>query len=235
MRFKKIIRMFETGNVCITGLRGTGKDLLMGNVIARRNEEYISNLFYCGGYNKLNLLDWDINNTYTNFISGDVNKYVAPHLNKDIYISDAGVYFPSQYCNKLNNQYEGFVYYQALSRQVSHNNIHINVQNLNRCWDKIREQSDLYIRCNKCIYIPKIDIVIQLITIYELYNTCLQRMREPKIRLPLFANKEMKMHYKMYLDQFRNTHGKIQDCILIYKNKSKHDTYYFEKLLRKEI
>ena len=44
MRFKRIIRYFKRGNVCVTGLRGTGKDLLMGNVIARRKKNYVSNL-----------------------------------------------------------------------------------------------------------------------------------------------------------------------------------------------
>lgn len=229
---KSIIKMFKSGNVCVTGLRGTGKDLLMGNVIARRKEEYISNLDYGKGYIQLNLTDYDIKNKYSNFISGQVNKWVSPYQEKDIYISDCGVYFPSQYCNKLNNEYEGFVYYQALSRQISRNNVHINVQNLNRCWDKIREQSDLYIRCRKCLYIPYINIVLQWVTIYEKYETCLNRMQVPKVTLPLFADQQTRMHARIYLDQFRNTHGKIKNKFLIYHNKSKHDTFYFEKLLK---
>ena len=36
MRFKKIIKLFEDQNVCVCGLRGTGKDLLMSNVVIRR-------------------------------------------------------------------------------------------------------------------------------------------------------------------------------------------------------
>ena len=46
MRFRKIVKMFKKGNVCITGLRGTGKDVLMGNVINRVKYPYISNLDY---------------------------------------------------------------------------------------------------------------------------------------------------------------------------------------------
>lgn len=229
-----LIRLFKQGNVCVTGLRGTGKDLLFGNVIARRNEEYISNLNYGGKYNELHLNEWDIHNKYSNFISGNVSFYSAPCKNKDIYISDCGVYFPSQYCNKLNNEYEGFVYYQALSRQVGEHNIHINVQNLNRCWDKIREQSDIYIRCNKCLYIPFVNIVFQSITLYEKYESCLNRMREPKIKMPLFANAIVRQNIKLYLEQWRNSNGKIKDRFLIYHNKSKHDTLYFQKLLKGE-
>ncbi len=32
MRLKHIIRLFETGNVCVCGLKGRGKDMLMANV-----------------------------------------------------------------------------------------------------------------------------------------------------------------------------------------------------------
>lgn len=230
---KKIIKLFDSGNVCVTGLRGTGKDLLFGNVIARRSKPYVSNLNYTNDnyYNVLDLNKLDLGkNTYKDFISGKLNHFEYPYvIGSDIYISDCGVYFPSQYCNELNKNYQFFALYQALTRQVSENNIHINVQNLNRCWDKIREQSDIYIRCKKCIYIK--GLVIQLVTIYDRYDSCLKRLEPCKISVPLFCSKEVKQQSKMYLDNFYNMNGSVKNKILIYFNKSKHNTLYFKDLL----
>lgn len=234
MNLKKIINYFKSGNVCVTGLRGTGKDLLMSNVIVRRDKPYISNIDYTNGvnYQKLNfdLLNNGKNN-YTNFINDTINYYEFPYISgSDIYISDVGVYFPSQYCNELNKKYNYFALYQALTRQVSHNNLHINVQNLNRAWDKIREQSDIYIRCNKCFVI--FGWVFQHVTLYDKYESCVSRIKTCRVTIPLFADKLTKQNAQIYIDNFINTHGMVKNLILIYKNKSSYDTYYFEKLLK---
>ena len=81
MNFKHIVRLFEDGNVCVTGLRGSGKDLLTANVVVRRNKPYVSNMDYGGFYspldfNKINLGE----NTYRNFINGNLNHYEYPYL-----------------------------------------------------------------------------------------------------------------------------------------------------------
>ena len=119
--------------------------------------------------------------------------------------------------------------YFALSRQVSHNNVHINVQNLNRAWDKIREQSDIYIRCRSCVVLFG-KIVIQRITIYDIYQSCLDGVEPCKIGVPLLAKREVKQNAELYLDKFRNSYGSIKNRMLIYFNKSSFDAYYFEKL-----
>ena len=46
MLFQKIRKLFKKGSVCVTGLRGTGKDLLMSNVVVRNKKPYISNIDY---------------------------------------------------------------------------------------------------------------------------------------------------------------------------------------------
>lgn len=233
MLFSSVIKLFKKGNVCVAGMRGSGKDLIIGNVIMRRKLPYISNLNYGGQYNPLNLKEFDIKNKYDNFINNNIQYWEFKYsYNTDLYISDVGVYYPSQYCNKLNNQYEGFAYYQALSRQVSHNNVHINVQNLNRAWDKIREQSDTYIRCIWCKVI--LGIVFQKIVIYDKYDSCLNRINPCRIKKPnIFMTPEARLQRELYLDNFYNQHGVVKPAFLIYKNKSNHDTYYFEKLLKK--
>lgn len=236
MNFKKIVKMFKDDNVCVTGLRGTGKDMLMSNVIARRNEAYISNVDYGGKHAPLDFNALDMGgNSYKDFINGTLKKYEFPYsMESDIYLSDAGVYFPSQYCNELNRDYKHLPAFMALSRQLAHSNFHTNCQNLNRCWDKLREMSGTYIRCRKCIYIPKIDWVIQLITIYDKYQSCVDRVQPCRITSPLF-NRDSKTNVDIYRDNFFNTHGTVKNRILIYKNKSSYDTYYFEKLLKEGI
>lgn len=236
MRFKRIIRMFKNGNVCVFGLRGCGKDVLMGNVIARRKQEYVSNLDYTNGefYNKLDFEKLDMGkNTYKNLMNGNVNYYKYPYpMGSDVYVSDGGCYLPAQYCNELNKQFPYLPLYYALSRQVSHNNMHCNVQHLGRLWDKIREQCDQYIRCRKCIFLP-FGYVLQLITIYDKYQSALDRVKPCRIRTPLMAKREVKLQADMYRDKFYNTYGEVKNHILFFKHKSDHDTYYFEKLFMK--
>lgn len=203
----------------------------MSNVIARRKDGYVSNIDYTHDtrYNPLNFADFDLSgNTYKDFISGNVKTYEQKFPDDtDIYISDAGVYLPSQFCNELNRDYKGFVSFMALSRHFGCN-VHINVQNLNRCYDKIREQSDTYLYCRGCIVL--FGFVFQRVTEYELYDTALSRMRPPRVRIPLF-NTIARSQARTYLDQYRNTHGAIRDHLLIYRHKSSYDTRYFKTLL----
>lgn len=126
--------MFRDGNVCVTGLRGRGKDMLIANVVMRRKKPYVSNVDYGGKWYPFKPEDIDCGkNTYKEFISGDVNKYVYPYPDgTDIYVSDAGIYFPSQYCGELNKQYPYMATFQQISRHVGKCNFHSNTQNLNR-------------------------------------------------------------------------------------------------------
>lgn len=229
---RKIIKMYETGNVCITGLRGRGKDMLTANVISRRKQKYISNVDYnCkhSEYTPLKLTDFELNNTYNNFIDGDINKYVYPYDdNVDIYISDAGVYFPSQYSTELNKTRQSFPIFCALSRQIGSCNIHCNVQNLSRLWDKMREQSDLYIYCNWCKVIGK--VVVQRITVYERYEACISRVPKFPLHRPLI-NQIARTSYDLQKASYDCSYGKITPIILIYVNKSNYNTRIFKEML----
>lgn len=228
MRFSKVVRMFKNGSVCVTGMKGTGKDLLFGNVIARRYEDYVSNLNYGYFYYKLEFSRLNCLNTYHN-LARDIYvpfKWSYPD-GADVYISDAGIYFPSQYCNELNKQFGGLISYMALSRQVSLNRVHLNAQNLNRCWDKMREQSDTYIRCRFSVYF--FGYVLQGITIYDKYQSCVDRVKPCRVTVPLF-NAPARMQAKVYRDNFFNTHGTVRNRILFYKNKSKHNTLAFREM-----
>ena len=237
---RPIVRLFDKGNVCVCGLRGSGKDVLFGNVIARKDtrkrKAYISNLDYGGKHIPLDLHDFDCGeNAYKDFIDGKVKQYVFPFPEgTDLYISDCGVYFPSQYCNELNRDYKYFPTYFALSRQVSHNNVHVNAQNLNRVWDKIREQSDTYIYCRWCKVLFRGRLVIQKVTVYDKMQSCIDRVKPFSMSLPLFG-KDSKTNIKLEKERFTQTYGSVKNRIMIYRNKSKHDTYMFEYLLRKGV
>ena len=234
--FNYIKRLFNNGNVCVTGLRGRGKDLIFGNVIIRQKKPYISNLDYGGDYFPFDYKNIDLGgNTYDTMLNNPLYYEFPYPLGSDVYISDVGVYFPSQYCNELNKKYQSIPYYMALSRQVSHNNVHVNVQNLNRAWDKLREQSDIYLMPIRCFYIPKVDIVIQHIIEYDKYDSCVQRVKPCRIKVPLIASQERILQAQMYVDNFENQHGIVKSYWVIYHNKSKHDTYYFQKILSKGV
>lgn len=243
MRFKKVIKLFKSGNVSVCGLRGRGKDLLISNVIVRRDKPYISNIDYGGQYIPLDLTKLDVKNNYNNLINNKMNYFNYEEnypLNTDIYISDLGVYLPSQFCNKLNNTYDYLPTFMALSRQLGYGtNIHYNGQNLNRVWDKIREMSDIYIQCDKVIYIPlkklkifKHDFVIQKITLYDKYESAVARVKPCRVSSRMFDKNISKVQIKMYLDNFYNSHGMVKSKILLYRNKSNYNTYYFDALFK---
>lgn len=231
MRLKKVIKLFEEGNVSVCGLKGRGKDLLMSNVVVRRKLPYICNIDYGVEHYDLDFSQLDIGlNSYKDFINGTVKYYSYPYPDKtDVYISDAGVYFPSQYCNELNRDYKNLPQFMALSRHIGDCSVHYNSQNLNRVWDKIREQSDTYILARHCFYVA--GFVLQRITIYDKYDSALQRLKPLKIPLPLFANREMKLQAKITKANHEAAHGTIRSAWLFYRNKSTYDTRRFRAIL----
>lgn len=232
MRFKKIVKMFDYGSVCVCGMRGRGKDMLMSNVVVRRKLPYVSNIDYGGDYNFFDYSQINLsNNTYRDFIHGTVKKYVYPYPDfTDIYLSDCGVYYPSQYCNELNKQYPSLPLFCALSRQLGECNVHFNVQNLNRVWDKIREHSDIYVLANWCKVLFG-RIVIQKVTIYDKYESAVARVKPNRIKIHFWDLGENRLRKQMYVDTFENNHGSVKSRWLVYINKSKYDTRHFKGVL----
>ena len=227
---RKIIKLFESGNVSVCGLRGRGKDMLMANVICRRKKKYVSNVDYGGDRESFIPSQYDCaRNTYKNFISGNVMPYVYPWEDgTDIYISDAGVYYPAQYCNELNRDFGYFSTFMALSRHLGDCNIHYNVQNLNRCWDKIREQSDIYVMCNRCFVWH--GWVLQLVTVYDQYDAAVKRVPPFRIPRPWF-NKDRRLQWELAYQNYLISHGLIERRILLYRNKSNYNTRIFKEML----
>lgn len=229
-----ITRLFDKYSVSICGSKGSGKDLVTANVIARRRKPYVSNMdynvrakWYPFEYNALDVGG----NTYKNFISGEVNPYTFPYPDgTDVYISDAGIYFPSQYNGELNRDYKEFPTFMAISRHVGDCRVHINSQNPNRTWDKIREQNDYWLRCKRS-YVLFGKICITTLTEYDKYESALARVRPCRVRTPLLGNKVARMQAQIYRDQFYNQHGIVRNRLLIYWNKSKYNTRQFKEIM----
>ena len=226
---RKIIKLFDKGNVSVCGLRGTGKDMLFANVATRRKLPYVSNTDYGGQFIPFEPAVLDCKNTYRDFINGTLSSYEYPYADgTDFYIADGGIYFPSQYQGELCKSYGYLSTFMALSRHLGDCNVHYNVQNLNRMWDKIREQSDIYIRCCWCKVI--FGIVFHKVIIYEKYESAVNRV--PPFRLPRpLINPERMQLWRIQKQNYDISHGSVTPRILIYRNKSKYNTRVFKEML----
>lgn len=245
MNLKKLDKLyFRTGNACVVGLRGRGKDMLMSNIVYRRNEPYISNIDYKSRTKKrrgnvyipLQLDNLNVKNNYENLNFDKIIPYEYPYPEQvDIWISDCQVYFPAQYNGQLDKLFPNLPNFFALSRQLGNCNIHCNCQNLDRIWLKLREQSDHYVMARSCRVIGK--IVIQKITVYDKATSCQDRVEPFKpLKCPILAKGEERALYKTKNEElyrkFKETYGKVKNYTLIYINKSKYDTRIFKSILK---
>lgn len=226
---RKIIKLFKKGNVSVSGLCGSGKDMLFANVVARRKLPYVSNTNYGGNWIPFDPEVLNVKNTYKNFISSKLNHYEYPYEDgTDFYIADCGIYFPAQYCNELNRDYGYLATFMALPRHLGLANVHTNCQNLNRVYDKLREQSDIYITCRWCKVF--FGIVIQKVIIYERYQSAVDRVPPFKLSRPLL-NPERIQTWEVQKQNYLISHGEVKPRILIYRNKSAYNTRIFKEML----
>lgn len=230
---RKIINLFENHSVSVSGKKGTGKDLLMSNVAYYRRKYYISNADYKCRNSRRIALDFQrlkTGNIYKNFLEGNVKKYVYPYPDgTDIYISDCGIYFPCQYNEKLNKEYEDIINFIALSRQLGDCRVHTNAQSLNRVWDKLREQSDVYIVCQWAKVFGR--LAVQKVRIYEKYESAVANVPPCRAKAPLLCSSAVRTQYKLMHENYRIQYGKIEERILVYPHMSKYDTRLFKTIL----
>ncbi len=243
LRRRQLLKLFDDGNVIVTGLRGRGKDLLFSFVTnhhvrqsiksksGRYRRKYISNIDYTSGKGYIPFRSDSMllgGNTFHNFVVGKFNFYSYPYKDGfDYFISDGGVYFPAQYFQMLDKYYPSAPLFFALSRHLGNCNIHFNVQNLNRLWDKIREQADIYILCRSCKVLFG-RIAIQKITVYDRYESCIDR-RRPFARFA-FRGKEVRMRQA----EFDAQYGIIKNMTIVHVLPKKHynDRIFKDYLLK---
>ena len=226
---KLILGCFRDGNTITTGLRGRGKDLLFDWVINQRCVEYCSNVDYSKGnrYIEFNSEYLSLGgNNFMNFISGNIIPYEYPLADKiDFYISDAGVYFPSQEVSTLNKKFPSYALFQALSRHLGDCNFHCNVQNFNRLWDKIREQSDCYILMRKTRwFFGRLHVMSGYV--YDNYESCVKRIKPMKRRWGRLG--------KIEFDKFTAAYGEIRKFKIHSLRKPTYDSRRFKAMLKGE-
>ena len=225
-----VLSLFKKGNVQVAGLRGSGKDLLFSFVVNARKKPYISNVNYTPGnkrikYYPLDFSQLDVNNTWSDLLSGNVKQYEFPYPDgTDVYISDAGVYLPSWDCNRVQKVFPSFPLYMALSRHLGENNIHTNAQAILRPWDKIREQGDVYILCRKSrVWFGRFAKI--KLTVYSKVESCAAHVRP----FPVMFGKDAKMSRVNYMASY----GRIQDfTIRFILPKKAYDTRIFKQILK---
>ena len=243
---KMVYKLFENGNVIVFGLRGNGKDLTFSHITqlqssksikdkkskTKRKRCYISNVDYTEGVGYLPFSAESMGlggNDFHNFINSDVSRYVYPYEDGyDYFISDAGVYFPSQYNGELDKKYKSFPLFQALSRHVGKCNVHCNTQNIGRLWIKIREQSDTYILCRGCNVkklFGNLYFVTQKLTIYD--NLTSAEQKRPPFPIFLMQGKEGRMRKAEYKAKY----GNIKKMTLRYVSKITYNDRIFKTIL----
>ena len=203
-----LVDLFCRNNVVVYGVKGRGKDLLFAHVIYLRGDIHYSNMLYNENtvVAPLSVLSCGAN-TFRNFVSDEILPF-ADVLDPgcDYYITDGGVYLPAHECTTLNKLYPGMPLYFALSRQLRNHNVHVNCQYLLRLWDKLREQSDVFIRVLDRE--DKGDNFVVTCTVYFDYNAAVQRLNAGDCK-------------EAYSLKFR-----------VYKKELRYDTHYFgHKLL----
>lgn len=217
---------FKAGNVIVFGAKGKGKDLVFQKVIAKRKERYFSNMDYGYNFNYLSLGELRLgNNTYENFIEGVVEVIEKNEQleGADIYISDAGIYLPAQYHYLLDKKYKSLPIFYALSRHLYNNNVHVNVQALNRVWDKLREQADSYFKALKTVKV--FGLLFTKVRFYETYQTASENRAPMRRRL-------LNKYSKGLADEYQAYNGLVFDMwICQLKKNVKYDSRYFHRVV----
>lgn len=218
-------REFERCNVIVAGKKGSGKDLLFQAMINARKKPYYGNIDYGGDYEPITLKEVSTApNTYFEFIKDNITEIERRFVeDKDIYISDGGIFLPSYMDSTLYKQFPSFPIFYALSRHISHSNVHVNVQNFGRLWKALREQADAFVYVKKTISVPFF-LAIRA-NWYDKYESAEARLEPVKSR---FFNKFSKAETDIYTA----SNGDIKcGWVIIRKSSVRYDTRAFEKVL----
>ena len=226
---RAFVKLFTKGNVLVSGMKGRGKDMAFCIVVNARKKNYISNVQYSKPNKKYQRFYfdpkvWELSgNTYNDFISGDIKTYSYPYPDGiDYYISDSGIYFPAQYQSELCKKYRSAPIFQALSRQLGNCCVHCNSQKQNRVWDKIREQSDIYIVMRSCkVFFRKLVYLVA-------YSYDLEASAESQIIPPRFG---IGKTAKQARYNFEIAYGKIRKYSFFAKLPYAYDSRRFKRIL----
>lgn len=220
-------KIFNKNNVIVFGKKGTGKDMIFNYIT--NTKEYYANI----PYTKLPQLMINVSelklgdNTFETLLNDKIVKVSWPYKeNTDIFISDCGVYLPSQYDYILHKKYGGLPLLYALSRHIGNFNIHCNAQALERIWKPLREQADWYVKTLDTVSLP-----FMLLTKYRLYDKYQSALNDVRVvKLPLLNN-DSENNVRIH----NANNGIIKErWIIQLKCNVKYDTRYFKKVFIKD-
>ncbi len=184
-----LVNEFRRCNVMVFGKKGSGKDVIFAHVIYLRGALHYSNIPYDQNTEVIELHEVNAGgNTFEDCINGTIRPF-EPRFEEgcDIYISDAGIYFPNTMDKRLNELYPSMPVMLALSRHLYQNNVHTNCQAFDRPWKKIREQADSYIQVLGTT--QRGEILYVKILVYDKYSNAENEIN-PKykftVRVPIY-------------------------------------------------
>lgn len=230
---KFIVSRFRLGNCIVAGHKGSGKDLVFSYVInkrQKRGENHYSNVRYNSQTIICKPKEFNIDpNTYKNFLDGDIWTVLKSlEEERDYYLSDGGLYLPSTYQADLVKVYKSLPLFYAIQRHLLNSNFHANVQNLNRLWDKLREQADYYFYCCGARRIGK-RTFIQKIRYYDHYEAAIQNVLPFKVSTFLLLKDKRQLALKR---QFDATNGEVKYLYIINRlPKDHYDTRHFHNVI----
>ena len=229
-----IVKRFERGNCLVFGKKRKGKDLLFQAVIKARKQPYFANIPYGYDYNHINLEDVNVaDNTHNDLIHNRVkkSKKIAQREKRDIYVSEASQYLPSQFQHLLVKRYPGMPMYYGMSGHLYDSNVHMNYNGaFTRLWDKPREQADEYFRALRTIKMP-----------FALYVRVrhFEEEQAAKQNVMPFNKKGIlgdRNAVKAARQQFESTYGSVKDMwVRVPKRIIQYDTRHFEKVFFTDI
>lgn len=224
----QLIKFFNSNNVIVFGKKGTGKDLIFNFITSKKNK-YYSNIPYTNqNYELFTLSDLKLgDNTFENTLNDNIIKSQWKFDEKtDFFISDCGIYLPSQYDYILHKKYSGLPLFYALSRHIGNHNVHCNVQSLERIWKPLREQADIYIKTLKTFKLP-LFLVVKY-RVYDKYSSATNDIRPVKEKL-LKKDSQIKI-------QNANVGIIFEKTIFLFKPFIRYNSHYFkEKFITSEF
>lgn len=223
--FNDLKNYFNSNNVIVFGKKGTGKDIIF-NSITNKRKKYYSNVPYTNSNYELitpNQLKLGTN-TFEKLLNDCIEKVNWNFQeNVDVFISDCGIYLPSQYDSILHRKYGGLPLVYALSRHIGNFNIHCNAQALDRIWKVLREQADIYIKTLKTIKMPFFLVVKY--RVYDKYSSALNDIRPLKKKL---------LESDTAAVQNANVGFIKESFIIVTKRKTRYNSRYFRTLFIEE-
>lgn len=210
-------------SLIVFGKKGKGKTFFFSWLARSCHKGYASTTSF-KHKNELLISYKDINtepNSWSNVLNNDITHIEKNPLleGKPVFLDDAGVYLPNFADSTLKKEYSSLPISFAVWRHLYNAPIHINSQDVNRCWKMVREQADGFIRVRKTNRLGPISFIHW--TYYDRFASAEEEINP--LRSVLF-NKFSKAN----LEEFKAKYGVVRNGVVVCINRHhKYDSRYF--------